>query len=56
MTDTERLNLIEHYKWDIMHHKGWLILGKFGSTATCQTIREAINEALAAQIKWSTGK
>lgn len=57
MTDTERLSLIEHYEWDFLHYPrhGWKVCGKFGSTATFTTIREAIDVALKAQHEWSTG-
>jgi hypothetical protein len=57
MTDTERLNLIEHYQWDVMHHNGeWLVLGKFGITPTFIKLREAVDVALNAQAKWALGK
>lgn len=54
----ERLNLIDTYKWDFLYYPnhGWKVCGKFGSTDTFKTIREAIDTALAAQIKWNLGK
>ena len=57
MTDTERLNLIEHYQWRIYFvADGWSGNGMFGILPhTYNTIREAIDAALAAQIKWSLG-
>lgn len=53
MSDTERLNLIEHYEWDFLHYvnHGWKVCGKFGSTECFKTIREAIDEALSRQTK-----
>lgn len=61
MTDTERLNLIEHYEWNInvsKSGKSWWITGKFSThnkMVTASSLREAINKALDAQIKWSIG-
>ena len=52
MTDTERLNLIEHYEWMIEFNDMWFVAGKFGLSAG-DTLREALDGALAAQIKWS---
>lgn len=55
MTDTERLDLIEHYQWDILsYNKEWIICGEFGKTGRFKSLREAIEAATAAQIKWST--
>lgn len=54
MSDTERLNLIEHYEWDLIHYaNGWMIAGKFGSTKRFKSIRECIEAALATQAKWA---
>ncbi len=57
MYDTERLNLIEHYEWDILCYnnkaKKWMVCGKFGKTDKFKTIREAIDAALSAQMKWA---
>ena len=55
MTDTERLNLIEHYGWHINKvASGWNV---FSSNIDIieKTLRLAIDAALAAQIKWSLG-
>lgn len=61
MTDTERLNLIEHYKWEIActgETSIWTVvlhLSDGVKFADGNNIREAIDAALAAQIKWSLG-
>jgi hypothetical protein len=53
MTDTERLNLIEHYGWDIRKiDDNWYVEGQFGRVYKV-SIREAINAALSAQAKWA---
>ena len=55
MTDIERLNLIEHYEWMVEFNTDvWFVAGKFGLSAG-DTLRKAIDAALAAQIKWSLG-
>ncbi len=59
MSDTERLNLIEHYKWQISlsaNGKVWWIFGSFSTNkkgVKGKTLREAIDAALAAQMKWA---
>jgi hypothetical protein len=59
MTDTEWLNLIEAYEWDILCYnnkaKPWKIFGKFGSTDYYKTLREAFEAGYNAQVKWSIG-
>ncbi len=59
MTDTERLSLIEHYKWEIVFDNAYapaiVIRGSFG-IVFANTLREAIHDALTAQINWSLGK
>ena len=53
MTDTERLNLIENYGWSIRCIAGrWYATGDFG-VKVADTIRETIDEALSAQVKWA---
>jgi len=55
MTDTERLNLIEHYNWIIAKiEDNWIITGSYGYVEG-NSLREAIDATLAAQIKWSLG-
>ena len=58
MSDTERLNLIEHYRWHIFFSPdGWCVSGMFGMLPnTFNSIREAIEAALTAQMNWSLGK
>lgn len=55
MTDTNRLNLIEYYKWEIIFDTNVIIRGSFGIVFD-NTLREAIDTALKAQIEWSLGK
>lgn len=54
MTDTERLNLIEHYGWKIYQavNKSWQVGGPFGVVRR-NNLREAIDEALSRQAKWA---
>lgn len=54
MSDTERLNLIEHYSWKVYQavNKSWQIGGAFGVVRR-NSLREAIDEALSRQIKWA---
>lgn len=55
MTDTERLNLIEHYGWNInKHFLGFNVFNENVDVVRA-TLREAIDVALAAQAKWSIG-
>lgn len=61
MSDTERLNLIEHYEWrlelinDTNALNGlWQIKGDWGYIHG-DTIRKVIDAAMTAQIKWSVG-
>lgn len=55
MTDTERLDLIEHYKWKVMFIDDGchIVLPQAGTYAFAKTFREAISEALSKQAKWS---
>lgn len=57
MTDTERLNLIEHYGWvidQLKNGKGWCVTGRFSIFHVAgDTLRDAIDAALAAQVKWA---
>jgi hypothetical protein len=57
MTDTERLNLIEHYGWQIICFANEVAIYnvKAEFKVTGKTLREAIDNALSAQFKWSTG-
>ena len=64
MTDTEALNLIEHYGWSIAPqvNGGWVIEGDDGSgeqeielARTRGPLREAIADALKAQMDWALG-
>jgi hypothetical protein len=66
MSDTERLNLIEHYGWNVQFIKeeGYTnlkghfsrtlikISGKYGEVVQ-ETLRDAIDAALSSQAKWS---
>lgn len=61
MTDTERLNLIEHYKWrlelidDTSTLNGlWQIKGQWGYVHG-RSVRAVVDSAISAQFKWSTG-
>lgn len=58
MSDTERLNLIEHYGWSIMFSRDRVIItGNDSIFATAgNTLREAIDAALKAQFEWSVGR
>lgn len=55
MTDTERLNLVEHHKWTVKFMDGGchIVLHQAGTYAFAKTFREAIQAALAAQAKWA---
>lgn len=58
MTDTERLNLIEHYQWQIFtwsmgKDKFWQITGKFGGTQAHTSLRMAFDAAYKAQAEWA---
>lgn len=56
MSDTEMLNLIEHYEWNINQmYKGWNVFSA-NIDITGPTLREAIKIAMDAQVKWSLGK
>lgn len=55
MTDTEALNLIEHYGWSINKiSKGWNVFNE-NIDVIGLSIREAIINAMIAQRKWSVG-
>lgn len=56
MTDTERLNLIEHYQWQLHFIDSWFMQGMFGVVGGFNTLREAIDAALKAQFEWSAGR
>jgi hypothetical protein len=57
MSDTERLNLIEHYKWKIGYTHAFYVKGDNGIfVVMASTLREAIDDALEAQIDWSLGR
>jgi hypothetical protein len=55
MTDTERLNLIEHYGWTIKFIDGGchIVLHRANTYAFAKTIREAFDEAYKKQAAWS---
>lgn len=55
MTDTERLDLIEHYRWNVICAEGRVAIYNVDANFKVQadTIREVIDLALAQQIKWS---
>lgn len=57
MKDTERLNLIDHYKWTVVFINGgcYIVLHEARTYSFAKTLREAIDGALAAQIKWALG-
>ena len=59
MSDTEMLNLIEHYKWSFTYYPDETItvFGYDGifSIADNANIRGAVIAALIAQRKWSVG-
>ncbi len=50
-------DLIEHYKWSIQFtlENKWAVDGLFGSIRG-ETLNEAIDNALIAQMNWSLGK
>ena len=53
MSDSEMINLIEHYEWCVYReYNHWNVAGNFGKVFK-KTLREAIVAALAAQAKWS---
>lgn len=55
MSDTEMLNLIEHYDWFIVKFgSGWNIFNE-NIDVMGTTLREAILNAMTAQRKWSVG-
>ncbi len=58
MTDTERLNLIEHYQWTIrFDDEGCHIsLHKAGTYTKAKNFREAFDIAYDKQAKWALGK
>lgn len=57
MSDTERLNLIEHYGWDVLWcNDSWCITAKSFGAVNGKTLREAIDAALKAQFEWSVGR
>lgn len=58
MTDTERLNLIEHYGWKLTRvYGGYRVSANMISPATVDAVdmdlRKAIDMALDQQIKWA---
>jgi hypothetical protein len=57
MSDTETLDLIEHYKWSVkfIDDGCHIVLHKAGTYAFAKTIREEVKEALDKQIAWSVG-
>lgn len=57
MTDTERLDLIEYYKWRVMFMDCGchIVLDQASTYAFAKTLREAIDDALKAQAKWALG-
>lgn len=57
MTDTERLDLIEHYKWNVIFAVGKVAIYNVEANFKVQadTLREVIPLALKAQMDWSTG-
>lgn len=58
MSDTERLNLIEHYKWKIIFIDDGchIVLARAGTYDFAKTFREAIDLALIKQMDWSLGR
>lgn len=55
MSDTEMLDLIEYYNWNInKHFQGWNVYNQ-NIDIVRPTLREAIRCALVAQAKWSIG-
>lgn len=53
MTDTKRLNLIEHYQWKINFTCDKWNVFNANIDVAANTLREAIDAALAAQAKWA---
>lgn len=55
MSDTERLDLIEHYGWTIKFIDGGchIVLHRAATYAFAKTIREAFDLAFAKQAKWA---
>ena len=58
MTDTERLDLIEHYKWEISYWHDHVVIvnNEAEFVRSGKTLRAAIDAALKAQFEWSVGK
>lgn len=55
MSDTERVNLVDHYRWIITFSPvGWVVQGMFGMIPhTFGTFRDAIDGAMRAQAEWA---
>ena len=58
MSDTEALDLIQHYGWGLAPsvRGGWVINCIRFSTDPQPTVREAIKAAMTAQIAWATAR
>lgn len=62
--DTHRLDLMEHYGWSAHESTegGWFVDGRAHGDSHrifqvhAPTLREALDDALAAQFRWSTGE
>lgn len=54
MQDTERLNLLEHYRWRLAPVGGgeWQVTGTFGFVRAA-TPRDAMDKALDLQAEWA---
>lgn len=56
MSDTEALNLIEHYKWNITFNGDWITIqganNIFNLEFNSRNLRGAIKSALDMQRKW----
>jgi hypothetical protein len=57
MTDTEALNLVEHYGWRLvpLNDGKWFAMTVGGATAVQSSLRDAIRAALAKQAAWALG-
>ena len=56
MSDTEALDLIQHYGWRLMPVSvlgGWIAVTDGGATEPAPTLREAVRAALKKQVAWA---
>jgi hypothetical protein len=56
VTDTEALDLVQHYGWVLMPVSasgGWIAVTVAGATDPAPSMREAIQAALKKQVAWA---